>query len=227
MYYCKARYYVPRWGRRLTPDNPRYLELGNINGLNLFVCCNNNPLIFVDDNGKIAITTTFLLCGLVALLLLSYMIYNVAVSRPKKNLGGRSTNIFDNDIIINEEKMADNYADIESKIEGIELSVAAFLATLIYTNKEKKHRHHIVAKKDWWALPSRMILNACDIEVDSARNTVYIDSGLHKVMHTNAYYAILNMSITVGYGIAGKEGVETVLNIYQFLFGRQINKWEI
>lgn len=149
MYYCKARYYVPRWGRRLTPDNPRYLELGNINGLNLFVCCNNNPLIFVDDNGKIAITTTFLLCGLVALLLLSYMIYNVAVSRPKKNLGGRSTNIFDNDIIINEEKMADNYADIESKIEGIELSVAAFLATLIYTNKEKKHRHHIVAKKDW------------------------------------------------------------------------------
>lgn len=65
-----------------------------------------------------------------------------------------------------------------------------------------------------------MILNACDIEVDFARNTVYIDSVLYMVMHTNAYYAILNMSITVGYGIAGKEGVETVLNIYQFLFGR-------
>lgn len=101
----------------------------------------------MDDNGKIAITTTFLLCGLVALPLLSYMIYNAAVSSPKKNLGGRSTNIFDNDIIINEEKMADNYADIESKIEGIELSVAAFLATLIYTNKEKKIDIILLQKK--------------------------------------------------------------------------------
>lgn len=44
----KARYYVPRWGRWLTPDNPRYLELGNINGLNLFVCCNNSPIFMID-----------------------------------------------------------------------------------------------------------------------------------------------------------------------------------
>ncbi len=51
MYYCKARYYVPRWRRWLTPDNPKYLDMRNVNDMNLFVYCKNNSLTYSDPTG--------------------------------------------------------------------------------------------------------------------------------------------------------------------------------
>ncbi|WP_286224293.1 RHS repeat-associated core domain-containing protein, partial [Thomasclavelia cocleata] len=44
MYYCKSRYYVPEWGRFLTPDSIEYLDPSNINGMNLFSYCGNDPM---------------------------------------------------------------------------------------------------------------------------------------------------------------------------------------
>ena len=44
MYYCKSRYYVPEWGRFLTPDSFEYLDPTSIIGLNLFAYCSNNPI---------------------------------------------------------------------------------------------------------------------------------------------------------------------------------------
>lgn len=50
-YYCKTRYYNPYWGRWLTADDIAYLEPRNINGLNLFAYCGNNPIVGYDPNG--------------------------------------------------------------------------------------------------------------------------------------------------------------------------------
>ena len=52
MYYCKARYYVPLWKRWLTPDNPKYLDGKDINNLNLFAYCGNDPINKYDPNGN-------------------------------------------------------------------------------------------------------------------------------------------------------------------------------
>lgn len=38
------RYYNPEWGRWLSPDDVEYLEPNNINGLNLYCYCQNNPI---------------------------------------------------------------------------------------------------------------------------------------------------------------------------------------
>ena len=51
MYYCKTRYYVPQWGRWLSPDSIEYLNTNSINGLNLYCYCFNNPIIYVDSSG--------------------------------------------------------------------------------------------------------------------------------------------------------------------------------
>ena len=54
MYYCKARYYVPLWKRWLTPDNPKYLDGKDINNLNLFAYCGNDPINKYDPSGHVA-----------------------------------------------------------------------------------------------------------------------------------------------------------------------------
>ena len=51
MYYCKSRFYVPKWRRWLNSDSIDYLEPQNITCLNLFAYCNNNPVMYVDPTG--------------------------------------------------------------------------------------------------------------------------------------------------------------------------------
>ena len=38
------RYYNPEWGRWIQPDDIEYLDPTNINGLNLYAYCNNDPV---------------------------------------------------------------------------------------------------------------------------------------------------------------------------------------
>lgn len=54
MFYLKARYYVPEWGRFLNSDDPRLLAFYsslNVNR-NLFAYCNNDPIQNMDENGQ-------------------------------------------------------------------------------------------------------------------------------------------------------------------------------
>lgn len=52
MYYCQTRYFVPEWGRWLNADNVGFLQFDNINGMNLFAYCNNNPVMYADPSGE-------------------------------------------------------------------------------------------------------------------------------------------------------------------------------
>ena len=57
-YFLNARYYSPEWRRFISPDDTAYLDPKNVNGLNLYVYCNNNPIMYVDPNGDDAILFT-------------------------------------------------------------------------------------------------------------------------------------------------------------------------
>ena len=50
-FYCKSRYYLPEWKRWLNSDNYTMLEMADVNKLNLFSYCANNPITNVDENG--------------------------------------------------------------------------------------------------------------------------------------------------------------------------------
>ena len=45
------RYYNPEWGRWIQPDDIEYLDPTNINGLNLYAYCNNDPVNYTDRSG--------------------------------------------------------------------------------------------------------------------------------------------------------------------------------
>ena len=51
LYYLNARYYDPEIGRFISPDSTEYLSPENINGLNLYAYCGNNPVMNVDPSG--------------------------------------------------------------------------------------------------------------------------------------------------------------------------------
>ena len=53
LYYCQSRYYAPFLCRWINMDNPNFLDTKSINGLNLFAYCNNNPVMIVDEDGKL------------------------------------------------------------------------------------------------------------------------------------------------------------------------------
>ena len=52
LYYLQARYYDPKIGRFISPDNTKYLEPTTIGGLNLYAYCNNNPVMYADPKGE-------------------------------------------------------------------------------------------------------------------------------------------------------------------------------
>ena len=51
-YYLQTRYYDPDIGRFISPDSLNYLEPETINGLNLYVYCLNNPVMYSDPGGN-------------------------------------------------------------------------------------------------------------------------------------------------------------------------------
>ena len=51
LYYLQTRYYDPELGRFLSQDDVSYLAPDNINGLNLYAYCGNNPVMNVDPTG--------------------------------------------------------------------------------------------------------------------------------------------------------------------------------
>ncbi len=55
LYYLISRYYDPETGRFITPDSISNLELENINGLNLFSYCKNDPVNLVDPFGTFSL----------------------------------------------------------------------------------------------------------------------------------------------------------------------------
>ena len=51
LYYLLSRYYDPEVGRFISIDNSGYADPETINGLNLYLYCNNNPVMNVDPTG--------------------------------------------------------------------------------------------------------------------------------------------------------------------------------
>ena len=51
LYYLNSRYYDPSIGRFINADDISYIQPTDINGLNLFAYCGNNPVMYVNPDG--------------------------------------------------------------------------------------------------------------------------------------------------------------------------------
>lgn len=60
LYYCNYRYYYTLIARWISPDSFTYLNPQSLIGINLYSYCENNPIMYVDENGNFALLFTFL-----------------------------------------------------------------------------------------------------------------------------------------------------------------------
>ena len=68
LYYLKSRFYDPEVGRFISADTVDYLAPKNINGLNLYAYCNNNPVMNVDPDGHFLLSVFLIVTGISALI---------------------------------------------------------------------------------------------------------------------------------------------------------------
>ncbi len=64
MYYCKSRYYNHVLGRFISPDSIEYLDSNNINGMNLYAYCGNNPVNYADPDEHMPKWAAWLISGI-------------------------------------------------------------------------------------------------------------------------------------------------------------------
>ena len=63
VYYLNSRYYHPSLRRFLTIDDIDYLDVEALGNLNLYAYCNNNPVMYSDPSGHIAISAILSVLG--------------------------------------------------------------------------------------------------------------------------------------------------------------------
>ena len=83
MYYCKSRFYVPKWRRWLIYDSVQYLDVENVGCANLYAYCNNNPVMYSDGDGHIAISTlAWIIVGIAAVTTTAMVTYGAITDTP-------------------------------------------------------------------------------------------------------------------------------------------------
>ena len=65
-YYLNARYYSPELRRFISPDDTSYLDPENVNGLNLYCYCYNDPVNYCDPSGHFVISSFLIGLGIAA-----------------------------------------------------------------------------------------------------------------------------------------------------------------
>lgn len=65
--------------------------------------------------------------------------------------------------------------------------------------------HHIVAKGAYKATEARKVLNSVGISVESSLNKIPLKKGLHKRLHTNMYYKVVNEMVIKCYNMSNKK----------------------
>ncbi len=82
LYYLKSRYYDPVVGRFITIDDLSYLDPENINGLNLYAYCGNNPVMCVDSDGTMPKWLRWLLGGIIVVAAIALTVVTAGLAAP-------------------------------------------------------------------------------------------------------------------------------------------------
>ena len=193
-YYLQSRYYDPAICRFINADG---LFTDGFIGANLFAYCVNDPVNTVDPTGNFAITATVAL-----------ITFGIALVATAFAVGISSSPGFQEAV----EGLCESVGDIAEQIkEKLTNSFSKIKKPPNY--RSNKEVHHIVAQHARGAERTKQILIDTGIGINSKENTVSINTCLHRRLHTNLYYEVVDIIIVSAYNSAGGDPVQQTENV--------------
>ena len=193
-YYLQSRYYDPAICRFINADG---LFTDGFVGSNLFAYCVNDPVNTVDPTGNFAITATVAL-----------ITFGVALAATAFAVGISSSPGFQGAV----EGLCESVGSVAEQIkEKLTNSFSKIKKPPNY--RSNKEVHHIVAQHARGAERTKQILIDTGIGINSKENTVSINTCLHRRLHTNLYYEVVDIIIVSAYNSAGDDPVQQTENV--------------
>jgi RHS repeat-associated protein len=134
-YYLQTRYYNPAWGRFINADG--YINAnGDIIGFNMFVYCSNNPVMYKDPVGTLAIVSVIALVvtGVVALAMI------IALNNEENNVVEEVIDVAKDGLEV--------VGEVNDKAEAVNTAINildfAILLNTIYTSAEDFNKNQYV-----------------------------------------------------------------------------------
>ena len=193
-YYLQSRYYDPAICRFINADG---LFTDGFVGSNLFAYCVNDPVNTVDPTGNFAITATVALITFGIALVATALAVGISSSPGfQEAVGGLCESVGSVAEQI-KEKLTNSFAKIKKPPNY----------------RSNKEVHHIVAQRASGAQRAKQILIDTGIGINSKENTVSINTCLHRRLHTNLYYKLVDAIIVSAYNSAGGDPVQQTENV--------------
>ena len=193
-YYLQSRYYDPAICRFINADG---LFTDGFIGANLFAYCANNPVNTTDPTGNFAITATVALITFGIALVATALAVGISSSPGfQEAVGGLCESVGSVAEQI-KEKLTNSFAKIKKPPNY----------------RSNKEVHHIVAQRASGAQRAKQILIDTGIGINSKENTVSINTCLHRRLHTNLYYKLVDAIIVSAYNSAGGDPVQQTENV--------------
>ncbi|NCE97679.1 RHS repeat-associated core domain-containing protein [Emergencia sp. 1XD21-10] len=212
LYYLNARYYDPADKRFLTEDTYRGSE-NDPNTLHLYAYCANNPVNYVDPSGHFGIFFIPWIAKGAAIVIGGITLTYLTTTKEFQEAWGRAIRGIENTL-----SGASEY--VKSKAKSLSKAIGKSFSKAKRKYKDKYEEHHIVARTKTRAKPARDILNKVGIKIENPINKIKIKKGLHKRLHRNDYFDIVNSMIQSAYDKKGnkKRKVENALkNLRAFI----------
>ena len=201
LYYLTTRYYDPEVCRFISADV--YMSTGQgVLGGNMWAYCLNNPVVFSDNIGQ---SVTICILGVtvsLAQLIVGALIVTASI-----------------DLLINGERSLP--ARLSDKIVDALETVVSTVAEKVEAAKPRKYRssteeHHIVAKKSPKSIIARKCFDDVGLKVEDDFIKVKVKTSLHRRLHTNIYYGLINTGVLIAYAI-GRDKDSKANNIKAFV----------
>ena len=193
-YYLQSRYYDPAICRFINADG---LFTDGFIGANLFAYCANNPVNTADPTGNFAITATVAL-----------ITFGIALVATALAVGISSSPGFQGAV----EGLCESVGSVAEQIkEKLTNSFAKIKKPPNY--RKDTEVHHIVAQRATGADHTRRILAELEIGINDPVNTVSINTCLHRRLHTNLYYKLVDAIIVSAYNSAGGDREQQTKNV--------------
>ncbi len=191
LYYLNARYYDPADKRFLTEDTYRGSE-NDPNTLHLYAYCANNPVNYVDPSGHFGIFFIPWIAKGAAIVIGGITLTYLTTTKEFQEAWGRAIRGIENTL-----SGASEY--VKSKAKSLSKAIGKSFSKAKRKYKDKYEEHHIVARTKTRAKPARDILNKVGIKIENPINKIKIKKGLHKRLHRNDYFDIVNSMIQSAY----------------------------